>query len=296
MFWDEAGGGFFFTAHHHEELLARTKNAWDSVLPSGNSVSVRNLIRLASLTGDPTYREKAKDILELFSPAMQKNPRGMTNMAIAMSEYLDDPDFRPLIERTPRRSLPEGKLPDPNQPPPGTEPPKPGPKPGEASPATTATPKKDKMTAGAFLSAPKLVPGKSTRIALVLKVDAGWHINPNPVDRDEAIATSVKVDSKLGSKLTNIRYPDPTEHIIDGVPLLIYEGEVKIFADLEVPAEAVGQRESLKLHIKYQACTDEYCDRPRTVSFSTEIDVATAGETVSLQNEAIFKDDDKLIP
>ena len=296
MFWDEAGGGFYFTSHHHEELLARTKNAWDSVLPSGNSVSVRNLIRLASLTGDPAYREKAKDILELFSPAMQKNPRGMTNMAIAMSEYLDDPDFRPLIERTPRQSLPEGTLPDPNQPPPGTEPPKPGPTPGDDSSATTVAPKKDKITAGAFLSSPKLVPGKSTRIAFVLKVDAGWHINPNPADRDEAIATSVKVDSKLGSKLTNISYPDPTEHIVDGVPMLIYEGEVKIFADLKVPAKAVGQRESLKLHIEYQACTDEFCDRPRTVSFATEIDVATAEETFSLQNEAIFKDDDELNP
>jgi uncharacterized protein YyaL (SSP411 family) len=297
MFWDEAGGGFFFTSHHHEALLARTKNAWDSVLPSGNSVSVRNLIRLASLTGDPTYRDKAKEILELFSPAMQKNPRGMTNMALAMSEYLDDPDFRPLIESTPRRSLPQGKLPDPNQPPPGT-PPKPSTKPAETSPATTTKPaaKKDKISASAFLSTPKLVPGKSTRIAFVLKVDAGWHINPNPADREEAIATSVKVKSKLGSKLTNISYPDPTEHIVDGVPMLIYEGEVKIFGDLEVPAKAVGQRESLQLHIEYQACTDEFCDRPRTVSFVTEIDVAKAGETVSLQNETIFKDDDKLNP
>ena len=262
-----------------------------------------NLIRLASLTGDPAYRDKAKEILELFSPAMQKNPRGMTNMAIAMSEYLDDPDFRPLIDRTPRRSLPEGKLPDPDQPPPGTNPPgtnpsKPSPKPTGASPATTTKPaaKKDKITAGAFLSAPKLVPGKSTRIAFVLKVDAGWHINPNPADRDEAIATSVKVESKLGSKLTNISYPDPIEHIVDGVPMLIYEGEIKIFADLEVPVKAVGQRESLQLHIEYQACTDEFCDRPRTVSFATAIDVANAGETVSLQNETIFKDDDKLNP
>lgn len=294
MFWDEeGGGGFFFTSHHHEALLARTKNAWDSVLPSGNSVSVRNLIRLASLTGDPVYRERATKILELFAPAMKKSPRGMTNMALAMSEYLDDPDFRPLIEAPPRRKLPEGTLPE--SPPPGTNP-VPGTNPAGSSPANpagTAEPKtkKDQVTSEAFLSAPKLVPGKATRIAFVLKVTDGWHINPNPVDRDAAIATSVAVTSKLGTKLTNIRYPDPTEHLVDGDLLLVYEGEVKIYADLEVPATAAG-RETLQLNIEYQACTDQFCDRPRTASFSTQIDIAQPGKSVATQNQAIFKDDD----
>lgn len=289
MFWDEAAGGFYFTSHHHEELLARTKNAWDSVLPSGNSVSVRNLIRLASLTGDKSYRDRAKQILDLFAPAMKKNPRGMTNMALAMSEYLDDPDFRPLIDKAPRRNLPEGT------------PPKPAPtKPPETKPATPDSKpkpaaKKDKIKSQAFLSTPKLMPGKSTRIAFVLKVDPGWHINPNPADRDEAIPTSVSVTSKLGTKLTNISYPAPKEHIVDGEVMQIYEGEVKIFADLAVPAKATGQ-ETLQLNIEYQACTDKFCDRPRTVSFATEIEIAKPGETLALQNETVFKDDDKLNP
>ena len=290
MFWDEKGGAFFFTSHHHEELLARTKNAWDSVLPSGNSVSVRNLVRLASLTGDKSYRDRAKEILDLFAPAMKKNPRGMTNMALAMSEYLDDADFRPLIDKTPRRNLPEGTPPKPPEPGPTTPPVTKPATPGDPKPAT-----KDKITSQAFLSTPKLVPGKATRIAFVLKVAEGWHINPNPVDRDEAIATSVSVTSKLGTKLAKISYPTPTEHTVDGEVLLIYEGEVKIFADLEVPAKATG-RETLQLNIEYQACTDRFCDRPRTVSFSTEIDIAKPGETVTLQNEAVFKDDDKLNP
>jgi uncharacterized protein YyaL (SSP411 family) len=289
MFWDETAGGFYFTSHHHEELLARTKNAWDSVLPSGNSVSVRNLIRLASLTGDMSYRDRAKQILDLFAPAMKKNPRGMTNMALAMSEFLDDPDFRPLIDKAPRRNLPEGT-------PPKRTPTKlPETRPG--TPDSNANPpaKKDKIKSQAFLSAPKLVPGKSTRIAFVLKVDPGWHINPNPADRDEAIPTSVSVTSKLGTKLTNISYPAPKEHIVDGEVMQIYEGEVKIFADLAVPAKATGQ-ETLQLNIEYQACTDRFCDRPRTVSFATEIAIAKSGETLALQNETVFKGDDKLNP
>jgi len=297
MFWDESGDGFFFTSHHHEALLARTKNAWDSVLPSGNSVSVRNLIRLASLTGDQTYREKARKTLELFAPAMKKNPRGMTNMAIAMSEYLDNPDFRPLIDAASRPTLPEGTAPEPGQTPAQPAPAEPGTVPDGQRPETSKPPAEpaaataDKVTAEAFLNAARLVPGQTTRIAFLVNVAEGWHINPNPSAREAAIPTSVRVDSELGTKLKAIRYPDPITHVVDGDVLEVYEGKIRIFADLEVPAGAAGQREKLQIHIRYQACTDQFCDRPRTVSFSTGIDVAEAGVTVSQQNAAIFQDD-----
>ena len=42
LFWDEQNSGFFFTATDHEELLARSKDRYDSVVPSGNSVAVRD--------------------------------------------------------------------------------------------------------------------------------------------------------------------------------------------------------------------------------------------------------------
>ncbi len=93
LFWDEKGDGFFFTAHHHEELIARIKQADDTVIPSGNSVSVRNLIRLSSLTGNEKYRTLAEKTLKLFAPALKERPRGMANMALALGEYLDNPDF-----------------------------------------------------------------------------------------------------------------------------------------------------------------------------------------------------------
>src|SRR5205823_2446873 len=50
LFWDAEQKGCYFTSHDHEAILARTKNAYDAVLPSGNSVAARNLTRLASLS------------------------------------------------------------------------------------------------------------------------------------------------------------------------------------------------------------------------------------------------------
>lgn len=88
-YWSKEAGAFFFTAHDHEELIARTRNSYDSVLPSGNSVAVRNLVRLAKLTGDKKYLEYAKGTIDVFSGTLKQIPRGLTNMAIAIGEYLD---------------------------------------------------------------------------------------------------------------------------------------------------------------------------------------------------------------
>ena len=43
-FEDPEAGGFFFTAHDHEPLVARTKTAYDSAIPSGNAVAVEVLL------------------------------------------------------------------------------------------------------------------------------------------------------------------------------------------------------------------------------------------------------------
>ncbi len=92
LYWDKTRHGFYFTSHNHEELLARTQNGFDSVIPSGNSTSVRNLVRLAKRTGATKYRTYAKQTLEAFAPQMREHLNrggmGMSHMALALAEYL----------------------------------------------------------------------------------------------------------------------------------------------------------------------------------------------------------------
>ncbi|MBN2447083.1 MAG: thioredoxin domain-containing protein, partial [Phycisphaerae bacterium] len=61
-FWDEDAGGLFFTADDGEELPLRTKTAYDGAIPSGNSVAMLNLLRLARITGDAEFERKASAI------------------------------------------------------------------------------------------------------------------------------------------------------------------------------------------------------------------------------------------
>ena len=62
------------------------------MLPSGNSTSVRNLVRLAKRTGDAKYRTYAQQTLEAFAPQMrehqQRGGMGMSHMALALAEFL----------------------------------------------------------------------------------------------------------------------------------------------------------------------------------------------------------------
>ncbi|MGV2334633.1 MAG UNVERIFIED_CONTAM: hypothetical protein LVR18_11140 [Planctomycetaceae bacterium] len=72
LFHDAEQKTFFFTAHDHEKLIARTCSPYDSVSPSGNSLTVRNLIRLSH--EHPEYIVIAKDLLTRFSGTVADSP------------------------------------------------------------------------------------------------------------------------------------------------------------------------------------------------------------------------------
>jgi len=90
-FWDEKNGGFFYTGDSHEHLITRSKSAYDGAIPSGNSVAVMNLLRLARLTGDEDLTAKAETVLKLFSEQLEQTPTGLAQMLCALDFYLGDP-------------------------------------------------------------------------------------------------------------------------------------------------------------------------------------------------------------
>jgi len=89
QFWDESQGGFFFTGKENESLIARSKNPYDSVIPSSNSVAVFNLIRLGYLTGDETLKQKAEQVLRLFYGLAADHPSGFSHMLSGLSLFFD---------------------------------------------------------------------------------------------------------------------------------------------------------------------------------------------------------------
>jgi len=73
-FWDEGNGGFYLTPDDGEGLLARQKQIYDGATPSGNSVALSNLLRLARVTGRTEYEEKAVDVGHAFAQHIRPQP------------------------------------------------------------------------------------------------------------------------------------------------------------------------------------------------------------------------------
>jgi uncharacterized protein YyaL (SSP411 family) len=87
-FYDQELGGYFSTPREHEKLLVRPKNFHDLAIPSGNSVTVHNLIRLHRFTENPDFLSRAKEMLSRLQNLMQENPRVLTHLASAQEEFL----------------------------------------------------------------------------------------------------------------------------------------------------------------------------------------------------------------
>ncbi len=99
-FWDKENAGFYFTSHDAEELLVRKKNAYDGAMPSGNSVSMLNLIRLARLVGDNKYEDYAISIGRVFSEEVARIPSAYSMMLVGL-DFALGPSFEIVIAGNP---------------------------------------------------------------------------------------------------------------------------------------------------------------------------------------------------
>ncbi len=77
-FWDSDKGGFYFTPDDGHQVLVRQKEAYDTALPSGNSVMMMNLEKLYLLTGDLQFREVSQALENYFSPLIEQSPSAFT--------------------------------------------------------------------------------------------------------------------------------------------------------------------------------------------------------------------------
>ena len=99
-FWDEEEGAFYFTSINAEELLVRKKDAYDGAMPSGNSVAMYNLIRLARLLGDNDYEDHATAIVNVFSTDIKRTPSAYSMMLLGF-DFAIGPSFEIVIAGNP---------------------------------------------------------------------------------------------------------------------------------------------------------------------------------------------------
>ena len=84
LFWDAENGGYFFSPDDGEKLLVRQKEVYDGAIPSGNSVAARNLLRLARLTGQTAFADRADAIFAAFAADTGRSASAHSHLADAM--------------------------------------------------------------------------------------------------------------------------------------------------------------------------------------------------------------------
>jgi uncharacterized protein len=87
-FADDERGGFFTTAADVPRVFARRKDLEDSPIPSGSSAAAFGLLRLALLSGDTGYEQRALGVLRLLAPIAGRHPLAFGHALQAFDFYL----------------------------------------------------------------------------------------------------------------------------------------------------------------------------------------------------------------
>ncbi|MBF0517778.1 MAG: thioredoxin domain-containing protein [Nitrospirae bacterium] len=82
-FWDFEAGGLYFTDKASQALIVRQKEFYDGAVPSGNSIALYNMIRLAGFLGDDSLIAKSYELIDAAQATRQ--PGAHTMLAFAAS-------------------------------------------------------------------------------------------------------------------------------------------------------------------------------------------------------------------
>lgn len=135
--------------------------------------------------------------------------------------------------------------------------------------------------------------GESVRAAVVLDVKTGWHVNAHAPTLDYLIGTTIDWSSPPSLTVHQVRYPEPTRLKLDfaGKTLDVYEGTSSIFLTIRPTASAPPGERRLTGRLRVQACNDQTCLRPSTITTTLTVPVARAGASSSPTGDPIFTEE-----
>jgi uncharacterized protein YyaL (SSP411 family) len=315
MFFDETQSTFFFTSHDHEKLLARSSSPYDSISPSGNSMAVRNMLKLAALKSDAGLREKAEKILARFSGTMESSPSACAGLGMALQDLLKQKETEPAkaAVRRPANALgteyvltslqvagDESKADESKVDAAGRDettldeqsafkPVLPDPASSPFKRNYDERPVKAKI----YPYFDKLPKGGKCPVAIELTIAKDWHINANPANPDFLIPTEVTIKSGQKVKMTKVKYPKHELLQMEGQnePSHVYGKTVIVYTLLEVDAGETADKADLEVEIKFQACNEKTCEPPDTIKLKGKLTLAASADELKRVNESKFPKD-----
>mgnify|MGYP001309566576 CR=1 FL=1 len=146
-------------------------------------------------------------------------------------------------------------------------------------PALAAQPPEHVVKARVLLSRESVRPGETFAAAVILEIQAGYHINDNAPLDEFMIPTTLAVAGHADFEILETLFPAgrPARFEYSEAELAVYEGEVVIGLLLKAKAKASPGAKTLEASVGYQACDNATCLPPKELSLVIAVPVAASG-------------------
>jgi len=134
-------------------------------------------------------------------------------------------------------------------------------------------------------------PGETFKAAVVLKVQAGYHINDNAPLDEFMIPTVLTIEESPDFEILEIAYPKGrrARFSYSETELVVYEGESVLGVLVRAKQGLAAGPRVLQCALSYQACNNESCLPPQEVAVEIPVAVAVSGEGTDVHPEIFAK-------
>jgi len=117
--------------------------------------------------------------------------------------------------------------------------------------------------------------GGSAEAIVRVTIQGGYHINANPPTYPYLKATALEISPAGGVSVGRVIYPKALDKKFPFAekPLAIYEGETNLKATLKADQAAKKGEQSIPAHLRIQACDDQVCYPPGTLSLAIPVNI-----------------------
>jgi thiol:disulfide interchange protein DsbD len=130
----------------------------------------------------------------------------------------------------------------------------------------------------------------SFQIAVVMKIRPGFHVNAREKSEDYLIATDLKAVLPAGFNSGEVSYPKGKleNFSFSKTPLNVYQDTVILRLPVTaLPSAPLGEQH-IPLKLRYQACSNELCLPPVTLTLAATLNVAASASAAKPAHAEIF--------
>jgi hypothetical protein len=132
--------------------------------------------------------------------------------------------------------------------------------------------------------------GSSFQIAVVMKIRPGFHVNAREKSEVYLIATDLKATLPAGFNSGEVSYPKGKleNFSFSKTPLNVYQDAVILRMSVTALASAPLGEQHIPLKLRYQACSNELCLPPVTLTLDATLNVAASASAAKPTHSEIF--------